>query len=158
MPRYVGATHAAAIAFVLKDFKGWDYPIDPFLDKPKSYHDLAGIMSTAFATFIATGDPNLRAGGGMFSLENLTDKIAFFNAICICALCVSKWMRKTRYTIVKRWALTLSIDTVNGTRWPQYTNESQQNLVFDANVTSYVEEDTWRRRGTDYLQSFLLEG
>lgn len=155
MPRYVGAPHAAAIAFVLKDFKGWDYPIDPFLDKPKSYRDLAGIMSTAFATFIATGDPNLRAGGGKFPLENLPDIKAFSTQSL---RSVSKWIRRTRHTIYESWTLTLSTHTVNGTRWPQYTNESQQNFVFDANVTSYVEEDTWRRRGTDYLQSFFLEG
>lgn len=67
MPRYMGATHSAGIAYVLRDFKGWDYDVDPFLDKPQSYRDLAEVMSKAFATFIATGDPNL-PGGGMIPL------------------------------------------------------------------------------------------
>lgn len=37
---------------------------------------------------------------------------------------------------------------VNGSKpWPEYSLEKPQNYVFDANVTSHAEPDTWRKAG-----------
>lgn len=35
--------------------------------------------------------------------------------------------------------------------WPVYTNTYPTDFVFDANMTSYVEPDTWRAEGTKFL-------
>ncbi|CAK7216765.1 hypothetical protein SCUCBS95973_002917 [Sporothrix curviconia] len=41
--------------------------------------------------------------------------------------------------------------TQNGVQWPVYTADSPQNMVWDANVTSYVEPDTWRAAGIQLI-------
>ena len=38
-------------------------------------------------------------------------------------------------------------------RWQAYGAEQPVDLVFDANVTSYMEPDTWRKEGIDYINS-----
>ncbi|KAK1657237.1 Alpha/Beta hydrolase protein [Colletotrichum godetiae] len=58
LPRYIGATHAKEIFFVFNDQSRDDYDVWPLLDKPQSFSDLASIMATAWANFVATGDPN----------------------------------------------------------------------------------------------------
>ena len=40
--------------------------------------------------------------------------------------------------------------------WPVYSLASPQNFVFDANVTSHVESDTWRAAGIDLINSANL--
>ncbi|KAK7718581.1 hypothetical protein SLS64_002537 [Diaporthe eres] len=68
IPRYIGATHAKEIAYVYDDQKGWDYDVNPWLNKPQAFPDSAHTLSTAWVAFIATSDPNL-GGTGMFSLR-----------------------------------------------------------------------------------------
>ncbi|EXF81415.1 lipase 2 [Colletotrichum fioriniae PJ7] len=58
LPRYIGATHAKEIFFVFNDQSRDDYDVWPLQDKPQSFSDLASIMATAWASFVATGDPN----------------------------------------------------------------------------------------------------
>ncbi|KAL0780021.1 hypothetical protein CaCOL14_004505 [Colletotrichum acutatum] len=58
LPRYIGATHAKEIFFVFDDQSRDDYDVWPLQGKPKSFPDLAVIMATAWASFVATGDPN----------------------------------------------------------------------------------------------------
>lgn len=41
--------------------------------------------------------------------------------------------------------------------WPVYTIDDPKNLVWDANVTTYVEQDTWRSEGIKLIQSLALE-
>lgn len=49
------------------------------------------------------------------------------------------------------------LGTVSGfPQWPVYTNTSS-NFVFDGNVTSFVEEDTWRAEGMQYMIDFAKE-
>ncbi|PWY92122.1 carboxyesterase [Aspergillus heteromorphus CBS 117.55] len=38
-------------------------------------------------------------------------------------------------------------------RWQPYGKDEPVDLVFDANVTSYMEPDTWRKEGIDYINS-----
>jgi cholinesterase len=40
--------------------------------------------------------------------------------------------------------------------WAPYDHASPGNFVFDANVTSYMEADTWRKAGIDYINSIPL--
>ncbi|KAI9048271.1 hypothetical protein LZ554_008066 [Drepanopeziza brunnea f. sp. 'monogermtubi'] len=106
IPRHIGATHAKEIVFVFNDLKGWDYDVSPWTNRPPSYPDLAYTMSTTWAAFVATGNPNLNG----------------------------------------------SVNGV-GSEWPVYSNASPQTFVFDANVTSYVEDDAIRSQGIEYLIS-----
>ncbi|KAK6586967.1 hypothetical protein PZA11_000257 [Diplocarpon coronariae] len=59
VPRYIGATHAKEIAFVFDDLKGWDYDVSPWANRPASYTDLAHTVSTTWAAFVATLNPNV---------------------------------------------------------------------------------------------------
>jgi len=47
---------------------------------------------------------------------------------------------------------------VNNTaiHWDAYDNANPRDFVFDANVTSYMEADTWRKDGIDYINSIAL--
>ncbi|KAM0545995.1 hypothetical protein ACHAPJ_011107 [Fusarium lateritium] len=63
MPRFIGATHAKEIFFVFNDGARNTYNVWPLLDKPQSYFDLAKTMATAWASFVATGDPNINGKG-----------------------------------------------------------------------------------------------
>lgn len=55
----------------------------------------------------------------------------------------------------KSWATFVHDMTPNGFQdrnssipaWPRYDVAKPQNIVFDANVTSYAEDDTWRAEG-----------
>ncbi|KAF2856445.1 alpha/beta-hydrolase [Plenodomus tracheiphilus IPT5] len=42
-------------------------------------------------------------------------------------------------------------------KWPKYSVEDPKNFVFDANVTSYAEKDTWRKEGIDLINRNALE-
>ncbi|CAG7943335.1 unnamed protein product [Penicillium salamii] len=45
-------------------------------------------------------------------------------------------------------------DTLNKTvSWDSYSNEKPTDLLFDANTTSHMEADTWRKEGIDYINS-----
>ncbi|KAJ4250948.1 hypothetical protein NW762_011598 [Fusarium torreyae] len=63
IPRFIGATHAKEIFFVFNDDARDTYNVWPLLDKPQSYFDLAKTMATAWANFVATGDPNINGKG-----------------------------------------------------------------------------------------------
>ena len=58
----VGATHFQEVAFVFHNLNGDGYPPNgnpnPFEGMPKSYSELATVMSRAWIGFIANGDPN----------------------------------------------------------------------------------------------------
>ena len=46
----------------------------------------------------------------------------------------------------------------NAQHWPSYRLRSPNAYVFDANVSSYVEQDNYRKAQMDYIASqFLLE-
>ncbi|KAL4926378.1 carboxylesterase/lipase family protein [Aspergillus undulatus] len=45
------------------------------------------------------------------------------------------------------------VDEGEGVYWEGYGVEEPVDLVFDANVTSYVEPDTWRKEGIDFLNT-----
>lgn len=121
MPRYIGATHAKEIFFVFDDGARDDYDVWPLLGKPQSYQDLASTMATAWASFVATGDPNIGGSGTHF---------------------LSTIMSSQRLI----WA-----NLVNGTNWPLYTKAAAQNFVFDANVANYIEDDDIRQSGIELL-------
>jgi hypothetical protein len=38
-----------------------------------------------------------------------------------------------------------------GPVWPSYTLTDANNIVFDANVSNYIETDTYRKDGIDYI-------
>lgn len=41
--------------------------------------------------------------------------------------------------------------------WPVYEVEDPRDFVFDANVTSFVEEDTWRKEGMELINAHNLD-
>lgn len=41
-------------------------------------------------------------------------------------------------------------------RWEKYDNGNPKLMVFDANVTSHLEDDTWRKEGIDFINSLSL--
>jgi hypothetical protein len=43
--------------------------------------------------------------------------------------------------------------------WPKYTLDNPRNMVFDVNVTnlSYVEPDTYRAAGIDYISERFVD-
>lgn len=41
--------------------------------------------------------------------------------------------------------------------WPKYDVDDPLDFVFDANVTSYVEQDTYRKQGIDLINSHNLD-
>ncbi|KAK1718201.1 Alpha/Beta hydrolase protein [Colletotrichum lupini] len=92
LPRYIGATHAKEIFFVFDDQSRDDYDVWPLQDKPQSFSELASIMATAWASFVATGDPNSNGSGKCGLPQASTARL-----------------------------LTLSF-IVNGTNWPLYND------------------------------------
>lgn len=45
----------------------------------------------------------------------------------------------------------------NGTTtWEKYDNRNPKLMVFDANVTSHLEDDTWRKEGIEFINSMTL--
>ena len=63
LPPLIGVTHFQEVAFVFDNIHGLGYnaehsTINPFHDKPKSYRELAKLMSSSWASFIHDLDPN----------------------------------------------------------------------------------------------------
>lgn len=60
LPAYIGVAHFQEVAFVFDNTEGLGYADDakPFENVPQSHFDLAKLMSSMWASFIATGDPN----------------------------------------------------------------------------------------------------
>lgn len=109
-----GATHFVEVAFAMLNLLGVGYEpfrTPPFLGKPKSYTNLAYVMSGDWVSFVASGDPNT-------------------------------WRQRRSYGVPL---------------WPKYDAKVGQDFVYDANVTSYVEADTWRKEGIDLINSGNLD-
>ena len=63
IPWETGVTHFQEVAFVFDNTEGLGYDeehgtVNPFQDKPRSYYDLAKLMSCSWASFISDLDPN----------------------------------------------------------------------------------------------------
>ncbi len=63
IPWETGVTHFQEVAFVFDNIHGYGYnaehsSVDPFQDKPKSYTQLAKLMSCSWASFIYDQNPN----------------------------------------------------------------------------------------------------
>jgi hypothetical protein len=58
----------------------------------------------------------------------------------------SNWISFVHDQDPNSWRETFAF---NGTEamWSKYNNANPQNIVFDANVTSYMEPDTYRKEG-----------
>ena len=126
-----GATHFVEVAFAMLDLDGVGYPpvrVPPFEGLGEEYKDLARLMSSDWIAFANHGDPN-------------------------------KWMGR------KEAAATLGEPVPN---WPKYSVPSKtghthcigrpsRNFLYEANVTSSVEPDTWRKQGIELLISGNLE-
>ncbi|KAF4981689.1 hypothetical protein FZEAL_2576 [Fusarium zealandicum] len=57
-----GATHFQEVAFVFNNVQGKGYTTNPFENKPRSYVQLADLMSKMWVAFIHSNDPNLVDG------------------------------------------------------------------------------------------------
>lgn len=125
LPVHIGATHAKEMVFIWDDLKGWDYDVNPFLNKPESYVTLAKTMSKSIAAFIATGDPNGANDGNDASFHPERFETNF----------------KTNVYIV------------GGITWPKYDLDQPQNFVFGNYTTGdiSVEVDNKREGGKDYI-------
>jgi carboxylesterase type B len=57
-----GSNHFKEVAFVFNNVEGIGYPellgINPFLDEPASYAELAGLIARMWSSFVANLDPN----------------------------------------------------------------------------------------------------
>jgi triacylglycerol lipase len=56
------------------------------------------------------------------------------------------------------YPITNSACAEGAVQWPPYSLESPTNYVFDANVSSHLEPDTYRADGIDYLIEKLSSG
>ncbi|KFG77662.1 putative extracellular lipase [Metarhizium anisopliae] len=121
-PLYLGATHFEEVAFVFDNVLGLGMPSNAFdvepAERKQSYKQLGDTMSRMWMSFSATHSPNNHRGI-FFSMYQSTFQKIFAN---ICVLQV-KSMR---------------------TLWPAYNLKNPQNMVFDGNITSFVEKDDWR--------------
>ncbi|KAJ4295578.1 hypothetical protein N0V90_007591 [Kalmusia sp. IMI 367209] len=105
-----GATHFVEVAFAMLNLLGIGYPpvrIPPFQGKPKSYADLARLMSSDWIRFVNSGNVNAKARTRSFGVP----------------------------------------------AWPKYNLNKPEDFVYDANVTSYVEADTYREEGISLINS-----
>ncbi|BCS22538.1 uncharacterized protein APUU_30763A [Aspergillus puulaauensis] len=111
VPPEVGVGHFKEVGFVFNSLEGVGYRPDilPFEGKGQSYIDLAGLMSSSWASFIYDLDPNYYKG------------------------------RDSKIP-----------------NWPKYDVEDPQDFVFDANVTSHAEQDTFREEGIALINDNAL--
>lgn len=58
LPPLIGATHFQEVAFVMDNVKGNGYAINPFLDMPAAYTQLATLMSRSWISFVVNLQPN----------------------------------------------------------------------------------------------------
>ncbi|PBP17750.1 lipase 2 [Diplocarpon rosae] len=111
----IAPTRYAAQVWAAAGVPPWDH-------RPASYTDLAYTISTTWAAFVATLDPNVNGTG-----------------------------ERTLFPS-RGQSSCLTIPQVNGiAAWPVYSIGSPSRFVFDANVTSYVEADTTRKKSIEYL-------
>lgn len=111
VPPEVGVGHFKEVSFVFNSLEGVGYRPDilPFEGKGQSYIDLAGLMSSSWASFVYGLDPN--------DYKGRDSKIP---------------------------------------KWPKYDVEDPQDFVFDANVTSHAEQDTFRKEGIALINDNAL--
>ncbi len=58
LPPVIGVTHFQEVAWVFDNTVGLGYAVNPFAGQPQSYLDLAELMSSSWASFIHSLDPN----------------------------------------------------------------------------------------------------
>lgn len=58
LPPFIGVTHFQEVAWVFDNTAGLGYDVNPFAGQPQSYVELATLMSSSWASFIAELDPN----------------------------------------------------------------------------------------------------
>ncbi|GME58085.1 Carboxylesterase [Neofusicoccum parvum] len=123
-----GATHFQEVAFVFRNELGVGYeePVarKPFAGKPASYVELAAMMTGMWAAFVVDLDPNAWAEGAEGEGEGGEEEDRDGPP-------GAAWM----------------LGPGGGQRWPKYDLFYPTDFVFDANVTSYVEMDTYRAAG-----------
>ncbi|KAL5334317.1 Alpha/Beta hydrolase protein [Aspergillus crustosus] len=119
VPPEIGAGHFKEIGFMFNNLAGVGYRPDilPFVGKGQSYIELAGLMSSSWASFIYELDPNAFRGE-----------------------------KKTRETGAWRGV----------PEWPRYEVGDPRDFVFEANVTSFVEGDTYREEGIALINDNAL--
>ncbi|KAF1957353.1 alpha/beta-hydrolase [Byssothecium circinans] len=108
-----GAAHFVDVAFSMLALSGDGYAPyrkPPFEGKPKSYTDLARLMSNDFISFVTNGHV--------------------------------KWEGREAFGVPE---------------WPQYSLLEPRDFVYDANVTSFVEPDTFREEAIALINSAALE-
>lgn len=124
-----GATHFAEVAFAMLDLEGVGYApnrVPPFAGLGEEFRDLARLMAGDWIAFVNSGDPNRWAG----------------RADAARTLSGGGGGKK-----VPEWPAYAEA-TVNG--------RPPQNFVYDANITSSVEDDTWRQVGMELIQAGQL--
>jgi carboxylesterase type B len=143
---YIGATHFQEVAFVFHNIAGDGYnnsvAVPPFEGMPESYIQAATLMSRSWVSFIVNGDPNY-SGGELFILRALCSFFGGFQEQTILYLIVADCLSFI----------------VNFVKWPVYTLDAPQNIVFNANVTglAYLERDTFRAEAIAYLSETVLQ-
>lgn len=97
----------------------------------EKYLKVAKQMTRMWISFANFGDPNMNLGGE-------------------CSLYPSSGA-----TVVRK-EITDSQLTVESQHWPVYTLDAPQNFVFEQNVSSHPEPDTFRAEGIKYLSNLIL--
>lgn len=60
-----------------------------------------------------------------------------------------------RSTSIHAW-FTNSYLSVESENWPVYTLDDPQNFVFEQNITSHAEPDTFRAEGVKYINDMIV--
>jgi hypothetical protein len=117
----LGATHFEEVAFVFNNVIGTGMDSSPFAVTPSSreqrYRQLGQLMSRMWISFAGTHSPNNHR-------SKLTPNVLLY----------------LHQLVDSSFLLVESFNTT----WPKYTLDSPKNMVFDGNITSFVEDDNWR--------------
>jgi len=127
--QYGGSNHFQEFAFVADNVQGLGYGDPnpayppPFSGKPASYTELANLMSRMWVSFVHDLNPNNHGGRSYVSSD--VHVIVFTDLHPVSDV----------------------------PQWPTYDNTDgyAQEYVFDANVTSYVEYDTFRAEAIQFM-------
>lgn len=120
-----GAKHFQEVAFVFDNTEGQGYAVNPFEGEPRSFVELADLMSRMWVAFVSSGNPNVRRS------ESTT----------------AKQRRARRYSADKSGTDTTCL------KWPRYQLDNPRNIVFDVNTTqlTYLEPDNYRQEEIEFL-------
>ncbi|KAK0662826.1 Acetylcholinesterase [Lasiodiplodia hormozganensis] len=136
-----GVTHFAEVPFSFYNLLGVGFESvkNPFEGKPASYAELARTMASMWAAFIVDLDPN----------RYDDDDEALVTASGV----HGEEAEEVAERMGGPWGAGPGGRAAAAALWPKYDLGDPRDFVFDANVTSFVEMDTYRAAGVDMINA-----